>query len=151
MAEFRLKMGDTLDINVATGANAPDFGITYELVGSSTALATISSAGVVTPTHPGLITVNAKNNAGTVLRTLLIEIVSVGQASFDTVADTGVYDVALEAVLSSPEVHPDISSQGYTVNNTTSNQSTSGVNTNPSIPRREGRSGGKKYGFNREG
>jgi len=138
MADYRLKMGETLDINVTIGAGSPDAGVTYELVGSSKDLATISSAGLITPAHPGMITVNATNASGTLLRTFLVEIVSSDQATFEISALAGGHTVVFSAALSNPEVQPQISSQGYDVTNTTTNTTTPGTNKNPNFPRSGG-------------
>ena len=82
MADYRLKMGDTINFNVAIGTGSPDVGVTYTLPGEHANSGTLSAGGLFTPSRAGLVIVEARNADGLILRRFSIEVVGTGEADF---------------------------------------------------------------------
>jgi len=104
MADYRLKMGDTLDIDIALNGGSADSGVTYRMGGNDVRVATINTAGVVTPVAPGLAVVEALNSSNTVVRRFTVQVVSAAEAA---VHETGNVDVELSGS-NLPVVRPEL-------------------------------------------
>jgi len=63
VADYDLKFSDQLDLNVYIDNGAADAGVLYSIPGHMSQLAAVDAAGVVTPLKPGLVMVEARENA----------------------------------------------------------------------------------------
>lgn len=104
MADYRLKMGDTLDIDISLNSGAADSGVTYRMASNLTNIASVSSSGVVTPVAAGLAIVEAVNSSNVVVRKFSVQVVTAAEAAL---YEAGGVNVEL-AGSPLPIVHPDL-------------------------------------------
>jgi len=122
MADFRLKMGETVDINTSISGGADDSGVTYEVAAGFTSLASVNAAtGVVTPIAPGMVVINAKNSSNVVVRSISIEIVTAAQATLEADISGGATAVNASAAPTGTSVPQNIAKKGFNLKNTTTN------------------------------
>lgn len=104
MADYRLKIGDTLDIDISLNAGAADSGITYRMANNVTTVASVSSSGVVTPAAAGLAVVEAVNASNVVVRKFSVQVITAAEAAL---YEAGGVNVELSGS-PLPIVHPQI-------------------------------------------
>ena len=125
MADFRLKMGETLDINTSIGANSPDVGVTYSVGSAFASVVSVGAGGVVTPIAPGMAIVEARNADGVLLRSVSVEVVSVAQATLEGQISSGATTVQNRAAKTGTPVDLGPVKKGFNIKNTTTNTVTS--------------------------
>jgi len=125
MADFRLKMGETLDINTSIGASSPDVGVTYSVGSAFSSVVSVGVGGVVTPIAPGMAIVEARNADGVLLRSVNIEVVSVAQAALEGQISSGATTIQNRAAKTGTPVDLGALKKGFNVKNTTTNVVTS--------------------------
>lgn len=125
MADFRLKMGETLDINTSIGANSPDVGVTYSVGSAFASVVSVGAGGVVTPIAPGMAIVEARNADGVLLRSVSVEVVSVAQATLEGQISSGVTTIQNRAAKTGTPVDLGPVKKGFNIKNTTTNTVTS--------------------------
>lgn len=131
MADFRLKMGETLDINTSIGASSPDVGVTYSVGSAFSSVVSVGVGGVVTPIAPGMAIVEARNADGVLLRSVNIEVVSVAQAALEGQISSGATTIQNRAAKTGTPVDLGAVKKGFNVKNTTTNVVTSAGTLSP--------------------
>jgi hypothetical protein len=89
MADYRIKLTDTINFNVDFNNTGADVGITYTLPGDFANKATLTSAGLLTPSEPGMLVVEARNADGNLLHRFTVEVLAAEAAAFEQSVGTG--------------------------------------------------------------
>lgn len=91
MADYRLRMDDTLSIDTSYNGAGADVGITYAIAAGFENMASINAAnGTFVPAAPGLVVVEIKDSAtNAMLKRLAIEIVANAEATLEEALAAG--------------------------------------------------------------
>ena len=91
MADYRLRMDDTLSIDTNYNGAGDDVGITYAIAAGFENFATINAAnGTFVPVAPGLVVVEIKDSAtNSVLKRVAVEIVANAKADLEEALAAG--------------------------------------------------------------
>jgi len=113
MADYRIKLTDTINFNLSLGGMSPDVGITYSLPGDFANSGTLTAGGLFTPSATGLTVVEAKNASGVVIRRFSIEVIPVAEATLEEAV--GANTASVNPLVKSPTSPAVIPPKAYAV------------------------------------